>query len=225
MHIRFIFCTLENIYKYLQTHLRLCEICGFYKKRKPSGSRHGDTFEYPTKCSTDEASNSIKNAIKMKGDQRLQALVGDINLHVKEVKYHNNCQKSYIQSVGSCDNVDTYEKQECTSMTSLRDSHQIAFVSLSNYIEDNIIKGMQEESLPSLHKRYMETLVENSGYSTSYSTKSLKSKLEDHFKDNIIFDMSSKKKGNILKSARYKDASNMEAVQTAKQIIKEILDL
>ncbi len=158
MHIRFIFCTLENIYKYLQTHLRLCEICGFYKKRKPSGSRHGDTFEYPTKCSTDEASNSIKNAIKMKGDQRLQALVGDINLHVKEVKYHNNCQKSYIQSVGSCDNVDTYEKQECTSMTSLRDSHQIAFVSLSNYIEDNIIKGMQEESLPSLHKRYMETL-------------------------------------------------------------------
>ena len=58
---------------------------------------------------------------------------------------------------------------------------------------------MHEESLAALHECYMRILVEDFGRETNYDAKNLQLKLTAHFKENIVFEMKSRKSGTIIK--------------------------
>ena len=61
---------------------------------------------------------------------------------------------------------------------------------------------MHEESLVSLHERYMRILVEDFGRETNCDAKNLQLKLKEHFKENIVFETKSRKSGTIIRSAK-----------------------
>lgn len=168
-----------------------CLFCNTYRKRHSASKV---TYELPILCETFEIANSIKEAINKLNDHHLFVKVGSIDMIAKEIKYHNTCKNKYIKRASRI----SIEISK-SDYGQLRQDHHIAFKSLVLYINSTIIHDLQEELLTSLHQRYMAILLESSGIETTYPAHSLQTKIQDYFKDKIVFTMKSKKEGIVLR--------------------------
>ena len=73
----------------------ICIFCS--KVRKKTKGR-----EVPlVSCEFDSAENSVKEAARALNDGPMLAKIGDINFHSKEVKYHNECKRDYMNKAKS----------------------------------------------------------------------------------------------------------------------------
>jgi hypothetical protein len=132
-------------------------------------------FETPSQCVTIEAQDSILKAAKDCNDRQLLAKVGGIDFIAKEIKYHNNCRKLYLDAA----------KRKCEeSVTKPSDFHKKAF----SVVKEHVDKVIVEEGgvmLTKLLQEYVAILSEHGVTDSDYTSQSLQMKICKVYKDKV----------------------------------------
>ena len=99
-------------------------------------------------CEFDRTQKSVKEAARILNDGPLLAKIGDIDFYSKQVKYHNECKRAYMDKV-----LCFSSKQDTVEQVQVSQS---ALESLFSYIETSVIDKNRPKYLTSLHHRYCD---------------------------------------------------------------------
>lgn len=155
-----------------------CFVCG--KIRKQRNKKDCPIIV----VSTRDAETTIKEAAK---DKNLDFYYEnkEVDLIAKELRYHRDCYKSFTRGYSS-DCRDTSQQETFSTTTSnetRQDEHQLQgdYISVQEYITENVIKRKQTVSMGVLHSVY-DLHVDDSRYRAK-----LKRRIQNDFKDAVSF--------------------------------------
>ena len=140
-----------------------------------------------SQCTLDSSQDFIKNMIKQQGDEHLDALVGNISFHSKEVHYHNKCRQDYVDGAKGTEKLKVPNKMED------------AYSELYCDVEKLVLGSHQPMTAKSLFEKF-KPICERKGMKVPEQRTILQNTLE-HFKDKLKVLTGSKKKGTILYDA------------------------
>ena len=175
-----------------------CIFCNSITKSLGKGRR-----ESLGSCETENAEQSIRNAVEILHDELILAKIAGIDMKAKEVKYHHSCRKAYLNKAKIAETNESKVKSQRSS------THEKAFDLLKLHIAENIIENEGAELLTSLHTRYKETLDTEEA---SYSAQHLCEKIMKEYPDKVRKHKLSNKKGLIIYNS---NLSEDTAVQRA----------
>ena len=138
-------------------------------------------------CTLDSCEDFMKNIIIQSEDQKLVYEYGNVNFPAKEVCYHHKCRLEF-----------TYEASRSKSQdTAILDD---AYTNIFSYIQTHVIDESQPESIISLHDKFQNFCKDKDiGNINDISTqRTLFSKIQAHFGDQIRTCYYSKKVGTVL---------------------------
>lgn len=148
-------------------------------------------------CETNDAGQKLKDAIVALNDQHLLAIVGDVDIFAKEVRYHHSCRRAYISKA---DRSRDHGNKTKSDYQEARDIHQNAFQKLVDYVQSSVIEEKCAEMLTSLHSRYLQHMHDDGLDTMTYSTQALANKLLRHFGDKICMDKLNNRQGSFVYS-------------------------
>jgi hypothetical protein len=159
-----------------------CLFCG-QQQRWVSGKGKGKR-EQLTKCVTETAEASIKEAANAKQDTKLLCIIQDVDLIAREAHYHNSCRRNFTRK-----DIRNPTPDPNSETSGQIQAHETAFEHLCEYVQTNIIIGSQVERMTMLRERYCLYMQEHSleHYNPQYKTDKLKDKLQKHFGHRIKF--------------------------------------
>ena len=135
-------------------------------------------------------------------------MIGDIGFHSKEVKYHNDCKRAYLNHKR-----DPLKKGLVSSDGD--DANRTALTNIFQYIQSSVIDNHRPEHLTSLHRHYTRYLKQISEVETvPHKVSTLGDKIVKHFGDRVKLDCSSKKEGLVVYSNK---ANKKLALSTASK--------
>ena len=154
-----------------------CFIC---KKRRYKKIRELITV------STFEVCDSIKKAAEHQGDEDMLHMLRSVNddLVASDAKYHKNCFSLYVAKKGK------------SSQSGKDTLYEPAFQEFTEDLATGIKKGKMYDVV-SLLLRFQESLDKRGTSSESYTKQHLKSHLEKHFGDKIVFCQPSNRKASL----------------------------
>ena len=155
-----------------------CLFCG---KNRIQGKH---VSEYPTKCVTETAAESILQAAKYKNDHTLLGKIEGFDLLAREAHYHNSCRRDYTRK-----HERNVNKEPDESAAAQLAAHSEVFRYICEYVEEHIIKGCNVERVTMLKEKYLLYLQEHYPpiYNPNYKTYKLKNKLEKYFGHRVKF--------------------------------------
>ena len=164
------------------------------------------------RCKTREAEHSVKEAATILQDTDLLAKIGEVDFIAKEVKYHHTCRKQYLnRAQRSTKPVTEYGKS--------REIHASAFVTLADYVKENIVGKGRAERMTSIYTRYKTIIGEldtESTVKTEYTVQKLSDRLKTYFGSKILLTKASNKEGTVLyNSHMHKEQAIISAKQYA----------
>ncbi len=80
----------------------------------------------------------------------------------------------------------------------MRDAHTGAFCSISEYVQNFVIKNKHPEFVKQIHVHYIRMLEEYGISDSPYTAQSLIAKILDTFGEELVLCKSSKKGSNVL---------------------------
>ena len=167
---------------------KVCIFCNMARKQKKRK-------ELPlTSCEYDSPEFKVKEAAETLDDRIMLAKIGNIGFHSKEVKYHNECKRDYLNRARGAS---TPAKR-----TPVNTAHEKAFQCLGAYIQSSVIDNNRPECLTSLHRQYCQYLdkfsVEVEVTVPPSTAKTVGDKIVKHFGDKVKLEMMCKKQGLVL---------------------------
>lgn len=90
-------------------------------------------------CEYDSPEFKVKEAAEVLEDRKMMAKIGSIGFHSKEVKYHNECKRDYLNKARAA------SKPE--KRLPVNTCHEKAFQHLSAYIVSSVIDNNRPEFL------------------------------------------------------------------------------
>ena len=169
--------------------------CLFCEKVTHSTKRKGTLKHHKlVKCVTRTAEASIKKAIDMKSDSKLQRQVKNDDLIAREAWYHEPCRKAYTRKEERhsyhCSEEDKIKAEERKkAQTAEEEAHFKAFQHVCQYVEECVIEKAHVVRITLLREMYC-TYMQNyhpEFYNKNYKMCKLKNKLINHFKSRINF--------------------------------------
>ena len=167
---------------------KVCIFCHMTRKKKRGK-------ELPLiSCEYDSPELRVKEAAEVLLDKTMLTKIGSIDFHTKEVKYHNECKRDYLNKARAALN----SEKKLPANT----AHEKAFQDLCAYIQSSVIDNNRPEFLTSLHRHYCQYLDIRSvdtGVPVTYSVaKTVGDKIVKHFGDKVNLAMMCRKKGLVL---------------------------
>ena len=168
-----------------------CIFCGLSRKKLKGRE------EQLYKISTLEGSRSLKTQAPFSGNERIKSLMrSGVDLIAKEAEYHKTCRVQF-------DNETKQALASTNEMPTLRQCHQLAFITLKNFVEEQTTT----DSLPLLilnlyHQIYQDEFVNNGGALDEfqcYSVPALVKKLRQKFGHKSVT-LVNKKRGLMIYS-------------------------
>ena len=170
---------------------RTCLFCNNIRARERKGGKKVNA----KRCATKKASDSVKKAAITLNDTVILVKTENIEIHVKEVRYHERCKRKYLTKAKIKEDSSSPRMAEKTIYSDLRERHDNAFLKLSDHINAFIIDQKQPESLKSLHEKYKVYFLESGEEDSTYTAQNLSRKLLSNYKDKLGIMNVSKKKG------------------------------
>ncbi len=127
---------------------------------------------------TFSACKTIQDAAEEKGDIEMLTHIQGIDLIAVEAKYHEVCRAQYVAKRNVA--YKTYKE------TDDEDLYSLAFNELVTEIEEGINHG-QAYTMTFLLSRFKQHLADKGVEADNYRSEKLKSRLENHFEDLIVF--------------------------------------
>ncbi len=139
---------------------------------------------------------NIKDAAKVLNDNDMLVKIGHIEFHSKEVHYHNDCKRAYLNKAR-----DTVAKVKPKD----EDPNSVALKNLFMCIESSVIDNHRPEYLISLHRHYTSTLekvLEGEKVCIPHKVSTLGEKIAGHFGNRVKLDCLSRKEGIVVYSSK-----------------------
>ncbi|KAL9951848.1 hypothetical protein ACROYT_G044583 [Oculina patagonica] len=158
------------------TDIKRCIIC----QDEKVDSKNRRRKESLTMCQTRTAGESLLNAAKIRGDQRIVLELHDRDLIAIEVCYHRSCYRKYT-------NVKISEASKEESDEIENEIFEEAFQELKNELENKLFKEFEVVKMSSLRDRYVELLSCRGIFRPEYRTEKLKGRLIKSFGEKVGF--------------------------------------
>lgn len=144
------------------------------------------------KCDYDSPENNVKAAAMALNDSKMLAKIGDIGFHEKEVHYHHECKREYLNKA----------RAVSVNLTqNPRIQEDKSFQQLAMYIQSSVIDNDRPEFLVSLHRRYCSLVSSEEGRDVGMpmiSVQYLGKKISEALGSKIMMDKRSKKEGVVV---------------------------
>ena len=158
------------------TDIKSCIICQVEKVDSQDRRRK----EKLTTCQTLTAGESLVNAAKIRGDQRLLVALDGQDLIAIEVCYHRSCFRRYTNVKISEESRDQTDEDE----TQIYDD---AFQELKNEVEIQLFQSLDVLTMSSLRAKYVELLSRRGVNNPGYRSEKLKARLKRSFGGKVGF--------------------------------------
>ena len=165
---------------------KVCIFCNMSRKQK-------QRKELPLiSCEYDSSELRVKEAAEVLNDHIMLTKIGSIGFHSKEVKYHNEFKRNYL-------NIACRASKPANIVNT---ANEKAFLYLCAYIQSSVIDNNRPECLTSLHLHYCQYLdrlsVEMEISITHSTAKTVGDKIVRHFGDKVSLEKMCKKQGLVL---------------------------
>ena len=169
-----------------RTDPKKCLICQEDKR----DSRNRRKLEKLTRCEGDSTPVTLLNAAQIRGDERVLLEIDQQDLWAKDVLYHTSCYKRFTSpsSLRVIVESEVAKEDSAAEACELRNAKARAFVKLTEYIDENIIKQPEcVADMADLCSKYVQCLNDEGVTLVSYRAFLLKARLADHFGDALTF--------------------------------------
>ena len=185
------------------------------------------------KCVTKDAEKNLKDAAMIKKDNELLRKINCVDLIATQVHYHTECRKLYTGNTHLKNKTEKNQESEINSTESqlLIEAHNQAFLNLSAYIENEIIKNQYIVRISYLKQLYLKFIKERYPwvYNENYKTYKLKKKIINHFSNRVSFVQPNQKSPELVYSEEILTESVVsfayEKAASEKRVLESAADI
>jgi hypothetical protein len=149
--------------------------------------------EFLSKCLTETAERTIRDAAAEKNDFQLLSVIGTEDMRAKEARYHESCRREYVrrdrqQQRG--ENISEHDHDSSSvSHTAVKTAYAEAFEVVCRYVDQEILQGgkvVRMSMLHSISQRHVQINYPDI-YNESNTVQKLKNKLLSKYPTEIQF--------------------------------------